>query len=141
MDLGCHSMMDECLQIFVSNVVNKENIILKSDGSAIRAFCYLADATIGFLTLLVKGEYGQAYNLGNPNEERSIIELAQIIANIYPELEIKVVKQDREITNLNYLQSPILRNSPNIEKLINLGWFPKTSTKVGFKRTIDSFTC
>ena len=124
---------------FVSNVINKQNIVLKSDGTAIRAFCYITDATLGFLNILVSGNDGQAYNMGNPNEEKSISELALIIANIYPDLKLKVIKEHQEKPDIKYLKSPIQRNSPNIEKIMNLGWTPKISTSEGFKRTIDSF--
>lgn len=124
---------------FVANAVNKQDIIMKSDGSAIRPFCYLTDATLGFLTILIEGTDGQAYNMGNPNEERSILELAQIIAGIYPEFGMKVIKKLPETSGNAYLKSPIQRNSPNIEKIKSLGWNPVVGTAEGFKRTIDSF--
>lgn len=122
---------------FVANIVNKQNIVLKSDGSAIRPFCYLTDATLGFLTVLVNGENGQAYNIGNPNEEYSIKELAHILVNLYPELNLEVVMN--KPADSNYLQSPILRNSPDIAKAKKLGWEPVMTVKEGFKRTIESF--
>jgi UDP-glucuronate decarboxylase len=123
---------------FVANIVRKENIVLQSDGSAIRPFCYLEDATLGFLTILVKGEDGQAYNVGNPNEEHSILELANVMVNLYPELGLKVEMKQKAADN-SYLKSPILRNSPNIEKAMNLGWRPGINVKEGFKRTCESF--
>ena len=124
---------------FVSNVVNKQNIVIKSDGTAIRAFCYLTDATIAFLNVLVNGENGQAYNMGNPNEEISILTLAKIISKIYPELKLEVVREISKKIDKTYLRSPIFCNSPNIEKLMKLGWTPKVDTFTGFKRTIESF--
>jgi nucleoside-diphosphate-sugar epimerase len=36
---------------FVSDIVHERNILMKSDGSARRAFCYIADATLGFFTV------------------------------------------------------------------------------------------
>jgi general secretion pathway protein D len=39
----------------------------------------------------------------------------------------------------NYLKSPIVRNSPNIDKVMKLGWKPKVDVATGFKRTIESF--
>jgi nucleoside-diphosphate-sugar epimerase len=123
---------------FVANIVNRHNIILNSDGSAIRPFCYLADATLGFLTVLAEGENGQAYNVGNPNEEHSIKELANILVNMYPELNLNVV-MNLPITNTAYLKSPIKRNCPDIEKIRQLGWAPEVTVREGFKRTITSF--
>ena len=122
---------------FVSNIVNKENIVLNSDGSARRAFCYLTDATVGFLTILLDGKNGEAYNMGNPQEEYSILELATILVNMYPEYNLKVILNT--ITNKDYLKSPIHRNSPNINKLMSLNWKPLVIVNEGFKRTIESF--
>ncbi|MBS4063134.1 MAG: NAD-dependent epimerase/dehydratase family protein [Chitinophagaceae bacterium] len=124
---------------FVSNVVNKKDIKLTSDGSARRAFCYLSDATSGFISILIDGKVGEAYNLGNPREEYSILELAEIITSIYPKLNLKVHIDGKLEDNSKYLISPINRNSPEIEKIRILGWQPKISVKEGFKRTIDSF--
>ena len=114
---------------FVANIVRKENIVLQSDGSAIRPFCYLADATLGFLTILTKGENGQAYNIGNPDEEKSIRELADIMVGLYPELGLKVEMKVKAADN-SYLKSPIKRNSPNIEKAMKLDWKPGISVKL-----------
>jgi len=122
---------------FVSNIVNKQNIVLNSDGSSRRAFCYLTDATIGFLTILLNGENGEAYNMGNPQEEYSILELAKILVNAYPEFKLEVILNT--ITNTDYLKSTITRNSPNIDKLKKLNWNPTVTVEEGFKRTISSF--
>jgi UDP-glucuronate decarboxylase len=121
---------------FVSNVVNNTDIILKSDGQARRSFCYISDATTAFLNVLLNGENGEAYNVGNPNEEYSINELANIISKIYPTSK---VRYEKRIKNDNYLQSPIKRNIPQIEKINKLNWTPKVSVIEGFKKTINSF--
>jgi UDP-glucuronate decarboxylase len=124
---------------FVANAVNRENIVLKSDGSARRAFCYLTDATIGFFTILLKGENGQAYNIGNPYEEYSILDLANIIARLYADSNIKVLKKNIDKSDLAYVQSPVSRSSPNIDKAMGLGWNPVVTVQEGFKRTVDSY--
>ncbi len=124
---------------FVSNILNNHDLVMKSDGSATRAFCYLADATVAFLKVLIDGVNGEAYNVGNPNEEHSILNLAKMMVEIYPDKNLKVI---REIStdNISYLKSEIKRNSPDISKIMNvLNWNPLTSTKVGFRRTIESF--
>jgi len=123
---------------FVSDVVNNRNIVMKSDGSAIRPFCYLADATAGFFTVLLKGNSGEAYNVGNQNAEISIRELAHIIAALFPEKELKVIPYIPG-KNMNYLKSTISRNCPEISKIKKLGWEPHYSVREGFKRTILSY--
>ena len=65
---------------FVADAVLGRDIVLRSDGLAQRSFCYISDATIGFLTVLLKGDRGEAYNIGNPEAEMSIRELADTIS-------------------------------------------------------------
>ncbi|MDB5002299.1 MAG: dTDP-glucose 46-dehydratase [Mucilaginibacter sp.] len=123
---------------FVSNAIAGIDIQLKSDGSARRAFCYLTDATIGFFTVLLDGKNGEAYNIGNPNQEYSIMELAEIIAQLGPK-KLNVIRIQAADTN-SYLKSQLLRNTPDIDKISTLDWVPRTSAATGFKRTIESYT-
>jgi UDP-glucuronate decarboxylase len=122
---------------FVSNVVNNQDIIMNSDGSAIRSFCYLKDATQGFLTILFKGEDKNAYNIANPGGEISIKNLANIIVDLFPERKLRAIFKESDSNN--YLASNINKLTPDIKKANQLGWFPNTSLENGFKRTIVSF--
>ena len=123
---------------FVSNIVKNEDIVLESDGEARRAFCYLSDATEGFLKVLLNGENGEAYNIGNPFEEYKIVELAEIMIKLYPHKNLKILFKNKT-QNINYLKSPLTRSSPDISKSISIKWQPSISAKEGFKRTIESF--
>jgi nucleoside-diphosphate-sugar epimerase len=123
---------------FVADIVDGRDIIINSDGTATRAFCYLADAVQGFFTVMLKGENGQAYNVGNPEGEISIWDLAKTLVSLFPEKGLKVVKKE-VIPPSGYLRSNILRNSPDISKIQGLGWQPTTSIEEGFYRTIRSF--
>jgi UDP-glucuronate decarboxylase len=123
---------------FVSDILKNKNIYMHSDGSSVRAFCYLTDATIAFIKVLLEGENGEAYNVGNPNEEYSILLLAETLAKLYPRKKIEVIKQIKEENN-SYLKSTLSYISPNISKINQLNWFPSVTVKEGFKRTIESF--
>ena len=123
---------------FVAAIVNRENIVLKSSGKALRSFCYITDATIAFFRVLVDGEVGHAYNVGNPKEEYSILKLANKLVESNSDLGIQLIMTP-QADSKEYLASPVLRNTPNIDKLLRLGWMPNISVDEGFKRTIDSF--
>jgi UDP-glucuronate decarboxylase len=123
---------------FVSDVVAMRDIVLKSDGLARRPFCYISDATSGFLTVLLSGEQGQAYNVANPYCEISIRDLAHTVAGLFPERKIGV-RFDIPTDSDTYLRSPILRQIPSIEKIMSLGWTPETGLAEGFKKTISSY--
>ncbi len=123
---------------FVSDVVNGRDLVLTSDGNARRAFCYLADATLGFFTVLFSGELGQAYNIGS-DVDCSITELAQILCDLFPEKHLKVISSQHTKTVVNYLPSPITKICPIISKARLLNWSPSTSVREGFLRTVRSF--
>lgn len=121
---------------FCKNIVNNENIVLNSDGGARRSFCYLADAVVGFFTVLLKGEVGQAYNVTS-SEEVSILELAQTLVALFPEKKLQVIYKQNQ--DSNYLPIKTSAAGPNFEKLKNLGWQPRYSIQGGFKRMIDNY--
>lgn len=123
---------------FVSDIISNRDIVMKSDGSALRAFCYLADATVGFFKVLLSGKNREAYNVGNDKGEISIIQLANILVSLFPEKGLKVIRQDTP-SDGSYLKSKISRAFPDISKIRNLGWEPRYSVEDGFKRTIRSF--
>lgn len=123
---------------FAFNIINSENIDIRSDGTAIRSYCYLKDATLAYFYILFKGENGQAYNVGNPYEQYSIKELAQILIDLFPQKKLSII-QNPEYNDENYKQSSINRCVPNIEKIRKLGWNPKTDVMSGFFRTINSY--
>jgi UDP-glucuronate decarboxylase len=123
---------------FVSCILRNEAIALKSDGLATRAFCYSADAVAGFWAVLLRGQSGQAYNIGDPDGEISMRALAQLLVGMYPEKQLGVSFQERQVGD-QYLASPVSRACPDIAKSRALGWEPRTTLAEGFKRTIASY--
>lgn len=123
---------------FVSDIVHGRDIVMKSDGSAIRPFCYLADAVAGFLHVMLKGTDGTPYNVGNPAGETRILDLAHLLVRLFPEKGLKVVRQESAAPQ-GYLKSPIPRNCPDIARIRALGWEPRFTLEEGFQRTVRSF--
>lgn len=122
---------------FVADVVAGRDIVMRSDGSAVRAFCYLAEATAGFFTVLFKGEVGLAYNVGNDRAESSIGQLAELLVSLYPEKGLRVRRQAPP--SPGYLKSQVSRIVPDIARARALGWEPVVGLTEGFKKTIRSF--
>lgn len=122
---------------FVRDVVNNKNIMLNSDGSAKRSFCYVADMIIAFFIVLFKGENAQAYNISSP-VETSILELANILVNLYPQKGLKVEFADNVFKD-GYIKSQSKGASFNTDKIHSLGWEMKTDIKTGFDRMIKSY--
>jgi len=122
---------------FISNIVNHQDIEVFSDGKALRNYCYLADATVGFFTVMIKGRVGEAYNIAT-DHEISIIGLAKLLVEkIFPELSLKVVMKTDE--SKNYLRVNFSRTVVDITKAKALGWKLCFPIEEGFKRTVDSY--
>lgn len=118
---------------FVKCILEEEDIILHSDGSARRPFCYIADAAAAFLLLLLEGVPGEAYNVTNTEQFVSVGELAKILADI-PEKEVSVVMKARK-TEDNYLEARLNQeNKPSEKKLRELGWETHYNVRDGFER-------
>jgi UDP-glucuronate decarboxylase len=123
---------------FVADIVQGRDITMKSDGSAQRVFCYLADAVLGFFTVLLNGQSGEAYNITNEDAEIGILELAERLVRLFPEKGLKVIRRPREAGD-RYLPSPISRSTPSTRKARALGWRPVVGIDEGFLRTIRSY--
>lgn len=122
---------------FVKNAVEGNDIVMKSDGSDKRAFCYISDMITAFFYIILKGKSGEIYNVLNDEQYHSIIELANCIVNLESNRNIKLVRQNRSEKE-NYCASGVKRKiRVNCDKLKALGWKPSVSMECGFKRTID----
>jgi UDP-glucuronate decarboxylase len=122
---------------FVADMIYNRNILMKSDGLAMRTFCYLSDATTAFFLILLNGKTGEAYNVGNPDCEISIIDLAQTLVNLFPQKGLRVIKGENP--DIGYIKSLVSRNCPDISKINSLGWCPGTNIPDGFYKTIISY--
>lgn len=123
---------------FVSNVVNNQNIAIKSDGLAIRSFCYIVDAVLGFFIILLRGEPGEAYNLANEDGRCSIRELGEMLCEMYPEKGLKVCYEQHRVDCMENAQK--IHSVYSTKKLEQIGWKPCFDIRVGFERTIKSFS-
>lgn len=121
---------------FVADILARRNIQMKSDGLAKRPFCYLADATVGYFTVLFKGENAKPYNVGNDLAVLNIRDLAStLVREAFPELGLLV-----EIPpSAPAAQSPITGGRPDVSRLRALGWAPTIGVVEGFRRTVRSF--
>ncbi|MDP3705966.1 MAG: NAD-dependent epimerase/dehydratase family protein [Legionellaceae bacterium] len=123
---------------FISNILHNQDIELFSDGKAIRNFCYIADAILGFFFVMLRGEIGEAYNIAT-NHEISIVDLANfLVEKVFPERKLNVV-MNHDNKEKNFLRMNFLRTTVDISKAKGLGWELNFPLEDGFKRTIRSF--
>lgn len=118
---------------FLKNALNKEDIIMKSTGAAIRTYTYIADAVSALFRILLDSD-DIVYNIGDSNNQVSIRELAETITQINPEDHLKVI-MDIPSDALKGV-SPYTLGILNNDKLCSIGWKPRYSVLDGFSRTL-----
>lgn len=119
---------------FLKNLVNNEDILLKSDGSSIRTYTYVSDAVSAMFNIILNGK-DMVYNVSDERNEVSIRELAEIIADI-PEEKLKLVFDIDDENDNGY--APFKFGLLSSDKIRNeLNWEAKYSVKEGFKRTYE----
>lgn len=123
---------------FARDIFANRDIVMLSDGSPKRTFCYVADAIIGYYKVLVKGKNGEAYNIGVEAPEISIRELAGLIVDIAKDhfgYKGQVIHQ--RSASKDYLVDNPNRRCPIITKArIDLGYNPTISLEDGLKRSL-----
>lgn len=119
---------------FLKNVLHKEDIVLKSEGTAVRTYTYIGDAVAGLYRILL-GSEDIVYNIGNEDGKVSIRQLAEIMVDIYPERGLKLVFDIPEGGTKG--TAPYTLGILSSKKLRKIGWSPKYSVKEGFKRTLE----
>ena len=118
---------------FIKNGLNGENIILKSLGNQYYSYTYVADAVSGLLTVLLKGEGGEAYNIAHEESDIKLKDLASFIAQISRTNVVFEIPDKLEATGYSTASKARLDGT----KLQRLGWEPRYSIKLGIKRTFD----
>jgi nucleoside-diphosphate-sugar epimerase len=123
---------------FARDILAKRDLVLLSDGSPTRTFCYVADAIVGYFKILVKGRNGEAYNIGVEEPEISMAELAERLVTIARDLfdyNGKVVS--RISSDRDYLVDNPNRRCPLIAKVrTELGYKPSVSLDDGLRRSL-----
>lgn len=123
---------------FARDVLDGEDIVLLSDGSPTRTFCYVADAVVGYLRALVRGEPGEPYNIGADSPEISMADLAELTADLGRELfgyDGRVVRGESD--DPEYLVDNPNRRCPDIGKARRaLGYEPRVSLEEGLRKSL-----
>ena len=113
-------------------VAKGEDIVMKSDGSQIRSYCYCLDCASAMLKVLLCGENCHAYNISNPDSIISIKDMAEILsksAGVELRMELPT-EEERKGFN------PMSNSSLESASLTGLGWHGCFDAETGFGHTV-----
>jgi len=123
---------------FARDVLAGRDIVMFSDGSPTRTFCYATDAITGYYKVLVRGGDGESYNVGIDRPEISMARLAELVIENARELfgyGGKVVLG--KAAEADYLVDNPNRRCPVIDKAREqLGYDPKVGVEEGVYRSL-----
>ncbi|MBN1587686.1 MAG: NAD-dependent epimerase/dehydratase family protein [Candidatus Omnitrophica bacterium] len=121
------------IQQFVKRAVQGEDLVVRGDGSQIRAWCYVDDLIEGLLLVLEHPKaVGEVFNIGNPLSTVTIYDLARRV------IDVTGAPSKIRFEPLNYTDIEI--RIPNIDKARSLlGYEPKVQLEDGILRTYEWF--
>ena len=123
---------------FCRDVLADRDIVLRSDGSPTRTFCYVSDALTGYLLVLLSAYHAEPFNIGSEAPEVSMRELAGMLLKAAGSHRQVIHKPSEEA---DYLTDNPNRRCPNLEKARTLlGYKPCVDLKFGLKRLLEWYT-
>lgn len=117
---------------FFYDVIDGHDIIMKSAGSQIRSYCYIADCVSAIMAVLINGGPAKAYNISNPKSVVTIRELAEQIAVSSGHQVIFENPSDIESKGYNLMDNSSLDSA----SLQDLGWEGLFSLQDGVEHTL-----
>jgi UDP-glucuronate decarboxylase len=120
--------------MFTYAALNDRLLPVFRDGMQTRTFCYIEDAIYGFLKVLLVGKTGEAYNIGNPDNEISMRDLALL----FKEQMRRKVRYEFQPYPSEYPADEPLRRCPDISKAINdIDYHPIVSLEDGLAEFVE----
>ena len=121
---------------FIECAVQNRDIVLKSAGSQVRSFAYVADCVSGLLTVLTCGVAGAVYGVA-AEEACSIREFAEMCAKA---AGTRVVFAEGTAVE-KAEATPIMQQIVSNEALRGLGWEPVYTVKGGIRNSVRILAC
>ncbi|WP_298034579.1 NAD-dependent epimerase/dehydratase family protein [uncultured Dysosmobacter sp.] len=115
---------------FILKAVAGEDVVLKSAGNQFYSYTYVADAVSGLLTVLLKGENGEAYNIAS--DDITLKDFAKLCAQASGTKVVFDIPNVNEASGYSTATKAILDRG----KLQSLGWRDAFDLKRGIERTL-----
>ena len=119
---------------FAASWAKGETLKVYGHGKQTRTFCYITDAIVGFLSILIDGVEPNVYNVGNPEPEISIFDLAKLVRSILnEEIDVETIQYPS-----TYPEDEPNRRCPDISRISsNLQYHPQVTLEEGLTRFFE----
>lgn len=121
---------------FTHNAAEGKNIVMKSRGTQLRSYCHCFDCASAIITVLLKGEKCNAYNISNPNSLCTISDIAEAFAKAAGTQVVIQEASETEKIGFNKMDNSSLTS----DKLEKLGWIPCYNLEEGTRQTLRLYS-
>jgi len=128
---GPYQFPEKLVPLFVYKALRDEPLPVYGDGMQVRDWLHVEDHCRATLTVLEKGEPGQAYNIPAHNE-RPNLETVRLLLD-------ELGKPDSLISHVEDRPGHDVRYSMQGDKIAQLGWQPEIEWEAGMRRTVRWF--
>ena len=97
------------------------------------SYTYVADAVSAILYILLNGECGQAYNIASEKSDKTLKEIAQILADKAEVQLMFELPNEKEAQGYSKATKALL----DVRKLEELGWRSLSDIELGLCETVD----
>lgn len=116
---------------FIKKAVQKENIVLKSEGKQYYSFLHVVDAVTGIMTVMLQGVKGEAYNVADAGNDARLRDIAELAAKMAGTAVVYEMPDERERKGYSVATKARLNGG----KIRGLGWEPLFTAEKGIRNT------
>jgi UDP-glucuronate decarboxylase len=121
------------IPMFTYQALNRRPLPVHGDGRQTRTFCYITDAISGFLKTLLDGQPGEAYNIGNSDNEIAMVDLAHLYSAVVPGAQVELIPYPS-----TYPAGEPQRRCPDLSKAArDFGYTSHVDLKTGLARFVE----
>lgn len=123
----------KALSQFLKKGIAGEDIVLKSEGTQLFSYTYVADAVSAVLYCLLLGKCGEAYNIADSASDIRLRDLAAIIANAAGRKVVFDLPDETERAGYSTATKAVMES----KKIRALGWKAQYTMQAGLERTLS----
>lgn len=124
------------LSNFMNNFIDGKPFKIYGHGKQTRTFCYAGDGIVFFLKLLLNGENGEVYNVGDPTAE---VDMHQLTKSFYDAFNKPYYYEVIDYPD-SYPSDEPMRRCPDISKAKEAtGYTPSVKFQEGLRRMYDYY--
>ena len=118
---------------FAWQAARGETLVMKSDGTSLRSYCYCLECATALLAMLLRGQSGSAYNISNQDSVITVRRMAEILAKAGG---VELVQETATIEEKQGF-NPMVNSSLDGSKLAELGWTGLFDAETGLEHTVS----